>query len=138
MLINERTYTPPLKTFVLRAKRDLGAGLQEKFSKPRPFLCLKMQLPNLSLVRRTWNFDSSWLRVEKDDLGNLYILKEENEVRGLNMNMKKPKIMLFSKNKIPPTCKTTLDDEELQQAGIFKYLGSILTMTKCKGKKGLF
>ena len=35
--------------------------------------------------------------------------------------------MVFSKNKIPPTCKITLDDEELQQVESFKYLGSILT-----------
>ena len=45
----------------------------------------------------------------KDELENLlYILKEESENRGLKINMKKTKLMVFSKNKIPPYCKITL------------------------------
>ncbi|XP_069990632.1 uncharacterized protein [Penaeus vannamei] len=72
--------------------------------------------------------DKVLLARSKADLENLlYILKEESEIRGLNINKKKTKLMVFSKNKIPPKCKSTLDDEELQQVENFSYLGSILT-----------
>ena len=60
---------------------------------------------------------------KKVDLENLlHILKEESEIRGLNINRKKPKLMVFSKNKISPKCKITLDDEELQQVESFTIL----------------
>ncbi|XP_069992308.1 uncharacterized protein [Penaeus vannamei] len=62
----------------------------------------------------------------KADLESLlYILKEESETRDLNINKKKTKLMVFSKNKIPPKCKSTLDDGELQQVENFSYLGSM-------------
>ena len=72
--------------------------------------------------------DTVFLTRNKDELENLlYILKEESENRGLKINMKKAKLIVFSRNKIRPNCKITLDDEELQQVESLNCLGKILT-----------
>ena len=64
----------------------------------------------------------------KADLESLlYCLKEESEIRGLKINKKKTKLVVFSKSKIPLKCKITLDYEELQHVENFSYLESILT-----------
>ena len=42
------------------------------------------------------------LRSKADVENLLYCLKEESEIRGLKINKKKAKLMVFSKNKIPP------------------------------------
>ena len=77
--------------------------------------------------------DTVLLARNKVDLENLlHIFKEKSEIRGLNINRKKAKIMVFSKNKISTKCKITLDDEELQQVESFNYLGSVLTQD-CRG-----
>ena len=56
----------------------------------------------------------------------LQALKEESEKRGLNINKKKTKIMVFSKKETPPTCKIILE-EELELVSSFDYLGSLVT-----------
>ena len=59
--------------------------------------------------------DTVLLTRSKDELENpLYILKEESENRGLKINMKKTKLMVFSKNKIAPNCKITPAGGKLQ------------------------
>ena len=89
---------------------------------------LKFTINGVNIQNIRYADDTVLLARNKDELENpLYILKEESENRGLKINMKKTKLMVFSKNKIPPNCKITLDDEELQQVESFKYLGSILT-----------
>jgi len=87
---------------------------------------LKFTINGVSIQNIRYADDTVLLSRSKADLENLYILKEESETRGLNINKKKTKLMVFSKNKIPPKCKSTLDDEELQVEN-FSYLGSILT-----------
>ena len=59
-------------------------------------------------------------------------LKDESEKRGLFINKKKTKVMVFSKNKVNPKCEIVLDGEVLQQSNSFEYLGSVLTSNgKC-------
>lgn len=91
---------------------------------------LKFTINGVSIQNIRYADDTVLLARSKADLENLYILKEESETRGLNINKKKTKLMVFSKNKIPPKCKSTLDDEELQVEN-FSYLGSIL-MQDCR------
>ena len=70
----------------------------------------------------------------KVDLENLLnILKEESEIRGLNINRQ---LMVFSKNKVAPKLKITLDDQELQQVESDNYLGSVHTQD-CRFTSGI-
>jgi len=65
----------------------------------------------VSIQNIRYSDDTVLLARNKVDLENLlYILKEESEIRGLNINRKEIKLMMFSKNKIPPKCKITLDE----------------------------
>ena len=89
---------------------------------------LTFTLNGVSIQNIRYADDTVLLARNKVDLENLlHILKEESEIRGLNINRKKTKLLVFSKNKISPKCKITLDDEELQQVECFNYLGSVLT-----------
>ena len=89
---------------------------------------LKFTINGVNIQNIRYADDTVLLARNKVDLENLlHILKEESEIRGLNINRKKTKLMVFSKNKISPKCKITLDDEELQQVESFNYLGSVLT-----------
>ena len=89
---------------------------------------LKFTINGVNIQNITYADDTVLLARNKVGLENLlHILKEESEIRGLNINRKKTKLMVFSKNKISPKCKITLDDEELQQVESFNYLGSVLT-----------
>jgi len=82
----------------------------------------------VSIQNIRYSDDTVLLARNKVDLENLlYILKEESEIRGLNINRKEIKLMMFSKNKISPKCKITVDDEELQQVESFNYLRSCFT-----------
>ena len=59
-------------------------------------------------------------------------LKNESEVRGLNINKQKTKLMVFSKSRNVPTCNIYLDNEKIKQVQEFEYLGSIITSdVKC-------
>ena len=76
---------------------------------------LKFAINGVSIQNIRYADDTVLLARSKVDLENLlHILKEESEIRGLNINRKKKKLMVFSKNKISPKRKITLDDEELQ------------------------
>jgi len=57
----------------------------------------------------------------------LVSLKNESEVRGLTINKKKTKLMVFSKNRNIPTCNIYLDNEKIKQIQEFEYLGSMIT-----------
>jgi len=77
---------------------------------------LKYTINGVNIQNIRYADDTVLLAINKVDLENLlHILKEESEIRGLNINRKKTKLMVFSKNKISPKCKITLDDEELQK-----------------------
>ena len=72
--------------------------------------------------------DTALIANNKEDLHKLLqILKEESEKRGLNINKKKTKIMVFSKQQTTPKCKIIMDGEELEHIEHFNYLGSELT-----------
>ena len=59
-------------------------------------------------------------------------LKNECEVRGLNINKQKTKSMVFSNRRNVPTCNIYLDNEKIKQVQEFEYLGSIITSdVKC-------
>ena len=59
-------------------------------------------------------------------------LKNESEVRGLNINKQKTKLMVFSKSRSIPTCNIYLDNEKIKQVQEFEYLESIITSdVKC-------
>ena len=59
-------------------------------------------------------------------------LKNESEVRGLNINKQKTKLMVFSKSRNVPKCNIYLDNEKIKQVQEFEYLGSIITSdVKC-------
>ena len=59
-------------------------------------------------------------------------LKHESEVRGLNINEQKTKLMVFSKSRNVPTCSIYLDNEKIKQVQEFEYLESIITSdVKC-------
>ena len=89
---------------------------------------LKLTIIGVKIQNIRYADDTVLLARKKVDLENLlHILKEESEIGGLNINRKKPKLMVFSKNKISPKCKITLDDKEVQQVECFNYLRSILT-----------
>ena len=89
---------------------------------------LKFTVNGVNIQNIRYADDTVLLARIKVDLENLlHILKEESEIRGLNINRKKAKVMVFSKNKISPKCKITVDDEELQQVESFNYLGSCFT-----------
>ena len=89
---------------------------------------LKYTINGVNIQNIRYADDIVLLARNKVDLETvLYILKEENEIRGLNINEKKTKLMVFSRNKIPPKCKITLDDEELQKVESISYVGSVLT-----------
>ena len=63
-------------------------------------------------------------------------LKHESEVRGLNINEQKTKLMVFSKSRNVPTCNIYLDNEKIKQVQEFEYLGSIITSdVKCERYK---
>ena len=89
---------------------------------------LKFTINGVNIQNIRYADDTVLLARSKVDLEKLlHVLKEESEIRGLNINRKKTKIMVFSKSKISPKCRITLDDEELQQVESFNYLGSVLT-----------
>ena len=54
-------------------------------------------------------------------------LKNESEVRGLNINKQKTNLMVFSKSRNVPTCNIYLGNEKIKQVQEFEYLGSIIT-----------
>ena len=59
-------------------------------------------------------------------------LKNESEVRRLNINKQKTKLMVFSKSRNVPTCNIYLDNKRFKQVQEFEYLGSIITSdVKC-------
>ena len=83
---------------------------------------LKFTINGMNIQNIRYADDTVLLARNKVDLENLlHILKEENEIRGLNVNRKKKKLMVFSKNKISPKCKITLDNKELQQGESLNY-----------------
>ena len=57
----------------------------------------------------------------------LISLKNESEVRGLHINKKKTRLMVFSKSKTIPTCNIYLENEKIKQVQEFEYLGSMIT-----------
>ena len=58
-------------------------------------------------------------------------LNGESEKRGLTINKKKTKIMVFSKRKETPTSSDKLNNITIEQVESFNYLGSLLT-SDCK------
>ena len=59
-------------------------------------------------------------------------LKNESEVRGLNISKQKTKLMVFSKSRNVPTCNIYLNNEKIKQVQELEYLGSIITSdVKC-------
>ena len=75
-----------------------------------------------------------------DDEQNLHemivSLKNESEVRELNINKQKTKLMVFSKSRNVPTSNIYLDNEKIKQVQGFEYLGSIITSdVKCDKDK---
>jgi len=81
---------------------------------------LKFTINSVNIQNIRYADDTVLLARNKVDLENLlHMLKEESEIRGLNINRKKTKLMEFLKNKISSKCKITLDDEELQQVESF-------------------
>jgi len=57
----------------------------------------------------------------------LISLKNESEVRGLHINKKKTRLMVFSKSKTILTCNIYLENEKIKQVQEFEYLGSMIT-----------
>ena len=66
---------------------------------------------------------------EKQAQNLLENLNRESEKRGLTINKKKTKIMVFSKRKETPTSSVKLNNVTIEQS--FNYLGSLLT-SDCK------
>ena len=57
----------------------------------------------------------------------LTMVKEKSMEYGLNMNVKKTKVMVISKKDIVPTAHITLNDECLGQVNQFTYFGQLIT-----------
>ena len=56
----------------------------------------------------------------------LVSLKKESKVGGLNINKKKTKLMVFSKNRNIPICNIYLYNEKIEQIREFEYLGNMI------------
>lgn len=63
------------------------------------------------------------------------LLSLTNESLKWGLKINKKKVMVFSKNKIPPVCNLYLDNEKLDEVTELDYLGSMLTSDARCNKK---
>ena len=72
--------------------------------------------------------DTVLISDEEQSLHEMLVsLKNETEVRGLNISKKKTKLMVFSKSRSVPTWNIYLENRKIKQIPEFEHFGIIIT-----------